>query len=241
MAGSSWASLLPRQRQPSCRVWPPSTKAPLCHGTGQGTFRPGGQRPHMVPSAADSLAGSGMGQRWQGIGCRMGIRAEITLGWAGVGLVGDTHTQQVMFPHAHPSQPPCGGTGAQWAGRCGPPGTAVISGCLATESCTRQDGLGRVLHPTTHQFLPCLPLLMPCSNQPSFLNPGQCRISPRGGTWKVQSSHTPPRPHRCPIHPIPRDSQGRDRGISSSVGEAHGQQAQGRREELAEMLVLQSF
>lgn len=44
-----------------------------------------------------------------------------------------------------------------------------------------------------------------------------------------------------PSTPFPGDSQGRDWGISSSVGEAHGQQAQGRREELAEMLVLQSF
>lgn len=73
------------------------------------------------------------------------------------------------------------------------------------------------------------------------LIPGQCRVNPGEITWKVQSSHTPPRLHRCPVHPIPGDSQGRDQGISSSVGEAHGQQAQGRREELAEMLVLQSF
>lgn len=193
---------MPRERQPSHGVWPPSTEPPPCHGTGLGTARPcwGGRDPTWCPLLQIPLQGAGWGRGGR------------------VGLVGDTHPRHVAFPLLSPRGGGLGAVGpkAGWPG-CG------------------------VLHPKSLSVPRVSPCSCPCSVQPSPLLPGQRRVSPGGARGGWQSSPSPPSPPRGPLHPAPGGGQGRDRGISSSVAEAQGQQAQGRREELAEMLVLQSF
>lgn len=112
--------------------------------------------------------------------------------------------------------PMWGDWGSGGLGGCGPPGTAVISGSLPTESCTRQGGLCGILHPMmTHQCLPCFPLLMPCSIQPSSLIPGQCRVSlgRRGAHGRCKAATPLPNLTGVPSTPFPGIRRARIGGL----------------------------
>lgn len=143
--------------------------------------------------------------------------------------MGDTHPPPA--PRTHPSQ------GLRARGDVTHRALPCFQGCLGTESCTKQGGIAGFC---THQrppWPPCPCRALSSPHPPPWAGQGQAR---RGRTEGAKQ----PRPFQTsqgsrPSHP--GDSQGRDRGISSSVGEAQGQQAQGRREELAECLFYKAF